>query len=308
MPTPHNPDESGAPPPFDSEATKFSAANAFRLSLLANAAYLNQPDAERVANNLGLPQFEWIDLTEQFRDLYGFAAGCDDYAVLAFRGTANLKDWMTNLNAAPARFSWFFEGAREVGEVHSGFTLAVRHSWEAIANAVDKVMPRPPASPDLKGLSTSAQPTLWLTGHSLGGALAVLCGAAFSMTNTIRLVSGVYTFGQPRVGLFNFCNNYNQLLRSKTFRFVNREDLVPRVPFRGWDYADIGSMIHFDSTGAPVLESTQWRNFLSRSIEGFKEFFNISTHFGPDVGDHDYRQYENLVATHQSELAALPLA
>jgi len=107
MPTPHNPDQSGAPPPFDSEATKFSAANAFRLSLLANAAYLNQPDAERVANNLGLPQFEWIDLTEQFRDLYGFAAGCDDYAVLAFRGTANLKDWMTNLNAAPARFHGF---------------------------------------------------------------------------------------------------------------------------------------------------------------------------------------------------------
>src|SRR5438045_5202108 len=139
--------------------------------------------------------------------------------------------------------SWFFGGAREVGEVHSGFTLAVRHSWEAIANVVDKVMPRPPASPDLKGLSTSAQPTLWLTGHSLGGALAVLCGAAFSMTNTIRLVSGVYTFGQPRVGLFNFCNNYNHLLSSRTFRFVNREDLVPRVTFRGWDYADVGDVL-----------------------------------------------------------------
>src|SRR5262245_34762290 len=87
----------------------------------------------------------------------------------------------------------------------------------------------------------------------------------------------------PRVGLFNFCNNYNQLLRSRTFRFVNREDLIPRVPFRGWDYADVGNMIHFDNTGAPVLESLQWRNFLSRSIEGFKEFFSISTNFGADV-------------------------
>jgi hypothetical protein len=88
---------------------------------------------------------------------------------------------------------------------------------------------------------------------------------------------------------------------------LNREDLVPRVPFRGWDYADVGNMIHFDSAGSPVLESQQWRNFLSRSIERFKEFFSISTHFGADVGDHDYRQYENLVATHQSELAALQL-
>ena len=305
MPTPSAGGQNGTPPRFDAQTTKFSAANAFRLSILANAAYLNQPDAKGVANDLGLPKFEWIDLTEQFRDLYGFAAGCDDYAVLAFRGTDNLKDWMTNLNAAPARFSWFFEGAREVGEVHSGFTFAVRHSWDAIASAVDKVMPRPPAAPDLKGLSTSAPPTLWLTGHSLGGALAVLCGAAFSMTNTIRLVSGVYTFGQPRVGLFNFCNNYNQLLRSRTFLFVNREDLVPRVPFRGWDYADVGDMIHFDSTGTPVLESLQWRNFLSRSIEGFKEFFNISTNFKADVGDHSYGGYQKLIAAHQDELNRL---
>src|ERR1043166_6120111 len=226
-------------PPFASQTTKFSAANALRLSMLANAAYLNRPDAQKVVNDLGLSRFAWIDLTEQFRDLYGFAAGCDDYAVLAFRGTANPKDWMTNLNAAPARFSWFFEGAREVGEVHSGFTLAVRHSWDAITDAVNQVMRPLPAPPELGGSSTSAQPTLWLTGHSLGGALAVLCGAAFSITNKIRLVNGVYTFGQPRVGLFNFCNNYNQLLRNSTFRFVNREDLVPRVPFRGWDYADI---------------------------------------------------------------------
>ena len=305
MPTSANPDVNGAPPAFDSQTAKFSAANALRLSLLANAAYRDQPEAERVANDLGLSQFEWIDLTEQFRDLYGFAAGCDDYAVLAFRGTDDLKDWMTNLNAAPARFSWFFEGAREVGEVHSGFTLAVRDSWKAIATAVNNVMPRPPATPDLKGLSTTAQPTLWLTGHSLGGALAVLCGAAFSMTTTIRLVSGVYTFGQPRVGLFNFCNNYNQLLRSRTFRFVNREDLVPRVPFRGWDYADVGNMIHFDSAGTPVLESLEWRNFLSRSIEGFKEFFNISTHFGADVGDHSYRGYQDLIATNQNALNTL---
>jgi hypothetical protein len=128
------------------------------------------------------------------------------------------------------------------------------------------------------------------------------------MTNIIRLVSGVYTFGRPCVGLFNFCNNYNQLLRSRTFRFVNREGLVPRVPFRGWDYSDVGNMIHFDSTGTPALESLQWRNFLSRSIEGLKEFFNISTHFNADPGDHDYRQYKNLIAAHQGELAGLSFA
>lgn len=203
MPTPSAPGGNGTPAPFESQATKFSESNALRLSMLANA-YLTRSDAQRAANDLGLPRFEWIDLAEQFRDLYGFAAGCDDYAVLAFCGITNPKDQMTNLNAAPA------------------------------------------------------------------------------------------------------C--YNQLLRSRTVRFVNREDLVPRVPFRGWDYADVGNMIHFDNAGSPVLESQHRRNFLSRSIEGFQEFFNISTHFSAHVGDHDYRQYETLIATLQSELTALSFA
>ena len=61
MPTPRNPDASGAPPPFDSEATKFSAANALRLSLLANAAYLSQSDAKRVVNDLGLQTRDGVD-------------------------------------------------------------------------------------------------------------------------------------------------------------------------------------------------------------------------------------------------------
>jgi hypothetical protein len=64
-------------------------------------------------------------------------------------------------------------------------------------------------------------------------------------------------------------------------------------------------MIHFDSAGTPVLESLEWRNFLSRSIEGFKEFFNISTHFGADVGDHSYRGYQDLIATNQNALNTL---
>ena len=33
---------------------------------------------------------------------------------------------------------------------------------------------------------------------------------------------------------------------------VNNKDLVPRVPFRGWDYSDVGEMIHFTENGAPA--------------------------------------------------------
>jgi triacylglycerol lipase len=290
-------------PAFDPQATRFSAKNAVLLAQLSNAAYRTRIDAETIVRQqLGFTDSYWIDLTKQFPNVYAIGAGCDEFAVIAFRGSQNAKDWMTNVNAAAARFSWFFEGAPETGGVHTGFAMAVRHSWYKIKNAVNFVSPLPVRPPD----STTLQPTLWLTGHSLGAALAVVCGAVLSMVNPVRLVNGIYTFGQPRIGLYNFCGHYDQLLRLQTFRFVNNEDLVPRVPFRGWDYADLGCMIHFDNKGKPVLQSSQWRNFLSRSIESFKEFFDIATHFGVGVGDHDYRQYENLIATHQSELAALP--
>jgi triacylglycerol lipase len=195
-----------------------------------------------------------------------------------------------------------------VGEVHAGFAFALRHSWEKIVQAMNRVLPPvATAVKDLEGVSTRRQKTLWITGHSLGGALAALGGGVFSMLpgGIIRPVGGVYTFGQPRIGLHNFCGAYDRLLATKTFRFINREDLVPRVPFRGWNYSDLGQMIHFDSSGQPQRESREWSNFLARTFEGFGDFFQIATHFSPDVGDHSRQGYEQLVREHQDDLNKL---
>src|SRR5260370_37336799 len=118
----------------------------------------------------------------------------------------------------------------------------------------------------------------------------------------IRSVSGIYTFGQPRIGLYPFCGNYDHLLEPKTFRFVNNQDLVPRVPFRGWDYADIGQMIHFTSNGEPRCQSTQWSNFLARSFESFKDVFSMAGNLRLDVGDHSMAGYQTLVENQQIAL------
>jgi triacylglycerol lipase len=141
----------------------------------------------------------------------------------------------------------------------------------------------------------------------LGGALAVLAGAAYSMLpgSVLRPVNGIYTFGQPRIGLYPFCGNYDHQLESKTFRFVNKQDLVPRVPFRGWDYADIGQMIHFDDAGAPHLESPQWNNLLVRTFESFGDFFSIAGNIRTDVGDHSMDGYANVVESQTVALDAL---
>jgi triacylglycerol lipase len=293
---------------FDHNATKFSAKNALLLAQLCNAAYGTEEEAHQLTGQMGFTDFEWVNIEQQFENTAALIVGCNEFAVLAFCGTKNLKNWFTDLHSTPGRFAWFFAGAPDAGEVHAGFAFALRHSWEKIVPALNRVIP-PVATPveNLTGSSTRPQKTLWITGHSLGGALAALAGGVFSMLpgGIMRPVGGVYTFGQPRIGLHNFCGVYDRLLQAKTFRFINKEDLVPRVPFRGLDYADLGQMIHFDSTGVPQRESREWTNFLARTFESFKDFFNILNHFNPDVGDHSRTGYEQLVRDHQVELDAL---
>jgi triacylglycerol lipase len=289
---------------FDPQANTFNAENALLLAKMCSAAYMDDAGAKQEVTSLGLTDFQWIDLTERFKDLYGIAASGDGFAVLAFRGTQNLKDWMTDLDATPTPFSWMFEAGPDVGQVHGGFGHVLRDAWSKVTAAVEAVAPQPQSVDPAK---LAAQRTLWVTGHSLGGALAVLAGSVFSMwvDGPIRSVRGIYTFGQPRIGLHPFCGNYDHLLASKTFRFVNNQDLVPRVPFRGWDYADIGEMIHFTSDGTPQLQSVEWSNFLSRTIDSFKDFFSMTTNLNVDVGDHSMAGYQSLVAAKQADLDKL---
>ena len=63
---------------------------------------------------------------------------------------------------------------------------------------------------------------LFITGHSLGGALALLATKLVA-----RNVDGAcYTFGAPRVGNYE----YFRFIKTPVFRIVNSSDIVPRVP------------------------------------------------------------------------------
>jgi hypothetical protein len=63
------------------------------------------------------------------------------------------------------------------------------------------------------------------TGHSLGGALAMLAAARAALR-----FPHCYTFGQPRLFDCNFRDWYNYRAGPRTWRLVNREDIVPHLP------------------------------------------------------------------------------
>ena len=61
-----------------------------------------------------------------------------------------------------------------------------------------------------------------MTGHSLGGALALIATKEIARAS----IGACYTFGSPRVAGYGFARK----IKTPIYRVVNARDIVPRVP------------------------------------------------------------------------------
>lgn len=155
-----------------------------------------------------------------------YVASNDNHVVVAFRGSEaptsmdGFKDWLLtnalNLLVVPtgplgADFAAAGVGARW----HQGFVTAITAVWDPVFAATTEL------------LKAKDRP-LWVTGHSLGGALALL-GAWLFLRRTVG-VHQVYTFGAPMVGNKDVADAINREYAGKVFRYVNAPDPVPLLP------------------------------------------------------------------------------
>ncbi|MEH6474512.1 MAG: lipase family protein [Sneathiella sp.] len=164
----------------------------------AQIAYLTERRAEIAANRLGF-SYDVIGCPQTFC----WIGKKDDRAVVAIRGSvfgnAPMRNIYDNLD------NEFVPWGR-LGMVHSGYHQAFSRIQDDVCKSI-------------KGCKS-----VTFTGHSKGGAIALLAGVMF---NGDRIVS----FASPKVVNTTFKNSLVNTTR--IFRFENRYDLLTKYPYSG---------------------------------------------------------------------------
>ncbi|PHY18384.1 lipase family protein [Caulobacter sp. BP25] len=150
--------------------------------------------------------FELVEVYDTPIGSQAYLATSDQMTVLVFRGTEDRKDWAVNLEAGLTPLNTSVDAVR----VHTGFLEA----FQKIEPAIRRDLADPKKVPADKGL--------YITGHSLGGALAQIASAAFERDT----LAACYTFGSPRVGQKRFDTE----VKCPHYRLVNEKDVVASVP------------------------------------------------------------------------------
>jgi len=173
--------------------------------------------------------FEDVDFIPK-DDMFCCLAIKRECLVVAFRGTDSWKDVLFNVDIRRLKI--------DGGHVHNGFQQAYLFLKDKLLDKIRSLAPK----------------QLWITGHSLGGAMALLCGYDLAI-NSNHAVTGVVTFGQPMLCKEDLADAVETALGGQYLRLVNNQDRVTRVPP---GYVHCGQLIWWH--GGQVLEkfNTGW--------------------------------------------------
>jgi len=247
---------------FVPAAAGYEPGNARALMWFSQLAYETHQPATIEAVGRGLWAFASIErFALENISLHGSFETCGlvgqrpGAVILAFAGTdpGIWQNLVTDFTPLPQAGS----------DTHDGFRLAAAAAEPQVARAVE--------------LCRQTGDPLFVTGHSLGAALAAL--AALRASNTGLPPRAIYTFGMPRVGGPQFGSSYEELGRV-TYRLVHGIDLVARVPPSSLGFHHVGHLLQcaagakFDRTQLlPGTDSDdppfsgELKNVIARALE-----------------------------------------
>ena len=252
--------------------TELDENNAYWMARLSKEVYLKKSETDPTPNeDKILASLKEDD--ENFNSVSGINKSSaqaaliehEDYLCMVFRGTDEPSDWLDNINA--------FSTKELFGEFHRGFWNSVEDVWQ-------------PINKKFRDLQNEKKRPLFITGHSLGGAMATIAAAKFIHED--KPFTSAYTFGQPRALSRETAQIFNMECKSRFFRFHNNNDIVTRIPARLMGYSHVGSYLYITEEGEILREAGSWFKFLDQVDGIVKDIKNKKIDL---IEDHDMDEY-----------------
>lgn len=232
----------------------FSKRNAWNLMLASYVAYALRDTATRELKRLGLLGPRGGLVWSERKNDAAFVVSNGRHAVIAARGSDELRDWLDNLNVG------LDEDA--MGMVHGGTREALARVWDELAG------------PGLE-LARKAR-HLWLTGHSRGALMATVMAARLARRG-VR-IDGLYTFGSPRIGDADFCSHLHAALDGRIHRVKTSGDwmaeMPPNPPYaheHAGRLCELANGRDVPDSGTPSQRESRLRQLLQESYSRLRE-------------------------------------
>ncbi|CAN0313119.1 unnamed protein product [Ectocarpus sp. 6 AP-2014] len=239
--------------------------------------------------------FQWFEANDEvvdkstfdaIHDTEAFVAVNDGAIVVAFRGSSGGSDWLTNFSILPRDVPKDWKLETTEGDLHRGFDDGVNTVWNPGPGHPEGMLAVIKRFYHEEGRSRK----LYVTGHSLGGALATIAAARLVFVDDLN-VAALYTIGSPRVfdsevaDIFDSKTNHGTRMKDKYFRGRNNNDIVTRIPPS--PYKHVGTEVYFDRFGA--ISTT---NLVDRLLGRWSALLRFS--FIDGVNDHSRSEYVRL--------------
>jgi len=262
--------------------TGFDIDAATVCATLSGAAYtMDGPhvDYDLLRTRLLNSGLELVDSVE-VDDNFAYIARRGNEIYLTFRGSCNGKNVRTDLDystCSHALAAFEHESGLSLPpgiKLHRGFLEAWRVMRAPLIDKIEALMSRTPSgegAPSPESIASSRL-KLYVTGHSMGGAIGQL--ASWELAHRLRGrrsenrygIHRTYTFAAPRVGNCAFAQHFGQTFPRAADHWALQAaaDAVPHLPFAAWGFqhpegvlklgcpskriqrsGDVGDQLHF---------------------------------------------------------------
>ncbi len=271
------------------------------LGTLAAYAFADAPTVATMMSRLGFDGGACVRIDQTVDAMFVFSTAflvqsrCGRVALLGYRGTepTHLASWLGDVDVGPEPMT---VGAATVN-AHSGFLRNFRATRLSVHAELKRALAGRSLFDPERAVAHPLE-ALYVTGHSLGGAMATLFGLALAGAEDEAIdakLRGIYTFGQPFV-IGEPMPAAAQRLAQRVFRHVLVRDPIPTLPAASWgQFAHLGREYGWSDgewrpSAAPVAQAHSVRDF-SPSILAF--FWSAKRRAAaryslPEHGPHQY--------------------